>query len=858
MGGVTATDLFCGGGGSATGALDVGIEVKIAANHWDKAIETHALNHPQTEHDCADISQVEPRRYPRTDILWGSPECFTAGHLVMTQRGQVPIEDVKVGDMALTHEGRWRPVVRTQKRNNAKVVRVKGAGHTGITVTPNHRFWARSSDRVWNGNGYTRCYGVQDWMRVDRMLANEALWATPRIVEASANDPSKTLPDVFTNSPSGPWLLGRWLADGSLTFGRNHEVNIAAGYKDADELSEVLATTGVEWYRGDKRTAAVFSIGDEASRDWLHEQCGHGAAHKQLPWWVLQMPIVWRAQVLEGYMSGDGYRKGRRHAASTVSRALAVSMRLLAESLGHRVSMSHDKRTTYHIEGRTGAAQLQWLLGWEAEPSTTRALEAFEEGKHVWSRVRSVEELEETATVYNIEVEEDHSYVLDGIVVANCTNHSVAKGIARAKQQESLPGLWEEPLPSDAAIRSRATMWDIPRFAEVHNYPIVITENVVDAAKWVMFPAWLQAMDLLGYSHHIVWLNSMHAQLGGMPAPQSRDRMYVFFWKGIQRPKFERLRPLAICGEHGEVKAVQVFKKEDHWGRYRAQYTYRCPKCGLDVEPPWVPAASVIDWANLGTRIGDRKKPLSPKTMARIQAGIDRYWGHGPRTLVTDGIHGHGTVQDASDPLLTQTTAQTKGLLIPVEGREGKKARVVEETMRTQSTRLETGFVTQFRERHRNLDPHTEPLHTIVADGAAHALVGAPEALLMRNASVSSGDAGYLSTPVDEPMRTLLASGVPQSLLMPYYGKGKSKPASEPIGTLTTVDRYALVSSEKPDIEDCMFRMLTPEEVKRGMAFPSDYRAVGNGREQVRLWGNAVTPPAARALYTIAAEALAA
>ena len=507
---ITATDLFCGGGGSATGALDVGIEVKIAANHWDKAIETHALNHPNTEHDCADISQVEPRRYPKTDILWGSPEC---------------------------------------------------------------------------------------------------------------------------------------------------------------------------------------------------------------------------------------------------------------------------------------------------------------------------------------------------------TNHSVAKGIARAKQGESLPGLWEEPLPSDAAIRSRATMWDVPRFAEVHRYPIVITENVVDAAKWVMFPAWLQAMDLLGYSHHIVWLNSMHAQLGGIPAPQSRDRMYVFFWKGISRPNFERLRPTAMCAEHGEVKAVQVFKKETHWGRYRAQYTYRCPKCGLDVEPPWLPAASVIDWSNLGTRIGDRAKPLSPKTMARIQAGIDRYWSHGPRTLVTDGIHGHGTVQDASDPLLTQTTAQTKGLLIPVEGREGKKARVVEETMRTQSTRLETGFVTQFRERPRNLDPHTEPLHTIVADGAAHALVGAPEALLMRNAS-STGDAGYLSTPVDEPMRTLLASGVPQSLLMPYYGKGQAKPVKQPIGTLTTADRYALVSGDKPAIEDCMFRMLTPDEVKQGMAFPADYRAVGNGREQVRLWGNAVTPPAARALYMVAAEAL--
>ena len=36
---------------------------------------THAANFPDTEHDCADVSQVDPRRYPTTDVLWASPEC---------------------------------------------------------------------------------------------------------------------------------------------------------------------------------------------------------------------------------------------------------------------------------------------------------------------------------------------------------------------------------------------------------------------------------------------------------------------------------------------------------------------------------------------------------------------------------------------------------------------------------------------------------------------------------------------------------------------------------------------------------------------------------------------------------------
>ncbi len=61
--GLTITDLFCGAGGSGLGAEAAGFELVMAANHWAKAIETHSANFPDTEHDCADISQVDPRRY---------------------------------------------------------------------------------------------------------------------------------------------------------------------------------------------------------------------------------------------------------------------------------------------------------------------------------------------------------------------------------------------------------------------------------------------------------------------------------------------------------------------------------------------------------------------------------------------------------------------------------------------------------------------------------------------------------------------------------------------------------------------------------------------------------------------------
>ncbi|SRR5579875_587849 len=72
---VSVTDLFCGAGGSTTGAMQAGAEVRLAVNHWPRALETHQTNYPHVEHMLADISQTDPRRYPSTTVLLASPEC---------------------------------------------------------------------------------------------------------------------------------------------------------------------------------------------------------------------------------------------------------------------------------------------------------------------------------------------------------------------------------------------------------------------------------------------------------------------------------------------------------------------------------------------------------------------------------------------------------------------------------------------------------------------------------------------------------------------------------------------------------------------------------------------------------------
>lgn len=76
-------DLFCGAGGSSTGisqfCASIGRKLDlVAVNHWERAVETHAVNHPKASHFCQDLTRLKPlEAVPggRLDLLVASPEC---------------------------------------------------------------------------------------------------------------------------------------------------------------------------------------------------------------------------------------------------------------------------------------------------------------------------------------------------------------------------------------------------------------------------------------------------------------------------------------------------------------------------------------------------------------------------------------------------------------------------------------------------------------------------------------------------------------------------------------------------------------------------------------------------------------
>lgn len=465
-----------------------------------------------------------------------------------------------------------------------------------------------------------------------------------------------------------------------------------------------------------------------------------------------------------------------------------------------------------------------------------------------------------------------------------CPKWSGASGVWQDFKTSMQPDLFGELVPSEEVQRSRALMEEVPQYLRGVRergglIKAGVVENVTDVRSWDQWGRWIREIRAEGYHTRLIAINSMHV-IGprSRRAPQSRDRLYLAYWHESlgRHPDWDKwLRPLAWCpGCDTWVRAMQVFKQPGRdMGSYNSQYVYRCPskECRSSIVSPEVlPAAACIDWTLPGNRIGDRKTPLADKTMARIRAGLTKF---AQPLVVPAGGTWRNDATSVSAPMPTRTTVETDALaipplMIPVEGRDGKEASSANGPLRTQTARAETAlawlpFIAELRGggSEKKARPVSDPLCAVTASGNHHGLVTPADlpAMVMRN-NGSKGDGGEHCTLASEPLRTLTAAGHQslvswEHLLIPYYGNGQARTVSEPIGTLSTHDRYALVEGAI-DVDDVLFRMLQPHEIGAAMAFGHDYTVLGNKRQKVRQYGNAVTPNVMEVIVSALVEAI--
>lgn len=304
---------------------------------------------------------------------------------------------------------------------------------------------------------------------------------------------------------------------------------------------------------------------------------------------------------------------------------------------------------------------------------------------------------------------------------------------------------------------------------------------------------------------------------------------------------------------------------------------------------PWRTAAECIDWSIPCPSIFERKRELAPATLRRIAKGIMRYVVNAAQPFIVNTRNGEREgqaprVRSLDEPFWTVTAQGSQHAIVAPVLTEHANASTprcmpADEPLRTICAQTKGGhhaLVTAFMAKHyggvvgHSLDG--EPLHTVTSSDH-NSLVTAnlihmghgegKDGIVTSNLVKMRGD--NIGQDNRDPLQTISAQGTHfaevRAFLVKYYGSDQDPRLDDPLHTITTKDRYGLVTvaGEEYQIADIGLRMLAPRELFKAQGFPDSYvtefgitpeghRINLTKSAQVRMCGNSVCPPLAAAL----------
>ena len=344
-------------------------------------------------------------------ICGGSP-CFVKGTKVYTNIGYKNIEDIRTGDLVLTHKKRFMPVVAIGGEKQKDIYSLRVQGFLETRCTDYHPFYCKK----------TRS-SIPEKIRLKDI--KKGYYIGSHINKKSDNK--------FNLSNEDCWILGRYVADGHIRKDKRkgrvesyqYQCILSIGNKKIDELKRNVKNRHYSCYpHGGSVHRIVFSSMDLVNFI-IDNGFGTKAETKTIPKFILDLPIDKLHSFINGYMSGDGCEIDGKYQATTISKELAMSLCLAVEKVfrvGCRIY--YDERPEHHeIQGRIVNQKDTYMIRFMKE-SQKQAW--FIEDDIVWYPVKSIKPLYIKEDVFNIEVQDDHTYTANNMITFNCQDFSVA------------------------------------------------------------------------------------------------------------------------------------------------------------------------------------------------------------------------------------------------------------------------------------------------------------------------------------------------------------------------------------------------------------------------------------------------
>ena len=356
--------------------------------------------------------------------------CFIEGTSVFTEKGIEAIEGIPVGRCVLTRSGTLRPVVKIWRREIIRECLVEffafGMSRPIVCTREHPIFCAEEMKGAHIGNvlteKYSNCVDCRthaSWYTAvtpalalcsNRMCANSLWVELPNLVPTH----SDIIPDAY--------FLGLFCAEGIIN---NKVVTFCLGAHETLLINKIKCRYPTSRVYFSKVSAGVAVCLGRIAETPPFLDCGRGAANKKVPFSILLTSHEDTIrQFIQGLQDGDGHtRENGLHTITTISEQMAIGVAILLRRLGLSASITHTpakvgkdrikRREAYLVTYRDKSTRRH---------PTIRFIDGKWYGKVSWARTKAGKYYSKGVPVYNLTVEEDHSYIANGAVVKNCGN----------------------------------------------------------------------------------------------------------------------------------------------------------------------------------------------------------------------------------------------------------------------------------------------------------------------------------------------------------------------------------------------------------------------------------------------------
>ena len=401
--------------------------------------------------------------------------CFTKGTLVLTSKGFKPIESVKVGDIAITAEANEKIVTATMVNTSDKLTRVSVRGiPEEIECTPNHPFNVVSNDKMRSchgsvcgkkrrhtpANGTSKCASCgrtidlsSEWKRADKL--EEGDYIKEKIDGSS---------ESIVRGVSFAYLCGMYLGDGTPIW----QVSGSGGSGDIERISGISISasgddddTGIIARINDAflkctgkkanaikdssgKNAFIVSLHDSLLAERIYSLVGAYSREKHIDSEILHWSKEEKNAFISGYLDADGSigMRGGKHMIRICSsnKGLLFSLQRIMWSIGIPATLCHGnilenmKNDSGFVHKTSSYTLFFNRVCKELASKSDKLSRKYDDERagrsnnvllidgYAYLPVRKSRTfVSDPVPVYNFEVEDEHTYVAEGVGVHNCS-----------------------------------------------------------------------------------------------------------------------------------------------------------------------------------------------------------------------------------------------------------------------------------------------------------------------------------------------------------------------------------------------------------------------------------------------------